>query len=65
MQEPEHIMPEEAHEKLKAGTALLICAYESDEKFKTMHLEGAIPLSSFQSKISSLTNDQELIFYCA
>ena len=65
MSEPERIGPEETHEKLKAGTALLVCAYDSDEKFKTMPLEGAISLSAFQSKLPSLSKDQEIIFYCA
>jgi hypothetical protein len=65
MSEPERIGPEATHEKLKAGTALLVCAYDSDEKFTTMRLEDAIPLSSFQSKLPSLPKDQEIIFYCA
>lgn len=65
MAEPERIGPRETLEKLNARTGLLVCAYDSDEKFKTMPLEGAIPLSSFRSKRSSLRKDQEIIFYCA
>jgi hypothetical protein len=65
MSEPELIGPEETHEKLKTGAALLVCAYDSDEKFKTMPLEGAISLSAFQSRLTSLPKDQEIIFYCA
>lgn len=64
MVNPERISPEEACKKLKGG-ALLVCAYDSDEKFKTMPLEGAISLSAFRSKRSSLSKDQEIIFYCA
>jgi hypothetical protein len=59
------IRPEETHEKMRAGTALLVCACHSDNKSKTMPLEGAIPLSVFQSRFSSLSKDQEIIFYCA
>jgi len=65
MSEPERIGPEATHEKLKAGTAILVCAYDSDEKFKAMPLEGAISLSAFQSRFPSLSKDQEIIFYCA
>ena len=65
MSEPERIGPEETHQKLKAGTGLLVCAYDSEEKFKTMPLEGAISLSAFQSRFPSLSKDQEIIFYCA
>jgi hypothetical protein len=65
MSEPERIGPRETYEDFKAGGALLVCAYDSDEKFATMPLEGAIPWSAFQSKLPSLPKDQEIIFYCA
>jgi len=65
MSEPERIGPEETHGKLKAGTALLVCATDGGEKFKIMPLDGAISLSEFQSKLPSLPKDQEIIFYCA
>ncbi len=60
----ERINPKEAYERVKAGTSLLVCAYDNDEKFKTMPLEGASSLSNFQSKLLSLSKDQEIIFYC-
>ena len=62
---PERIGPEETHEKLAAGAALLVCAYNSDEKFKTVHLEWAISLSDFKAKRPSLAKDKEIIFYCS
>jgi hypothetical protein len=64
MMDPAHIGPEEAYTKLKAGTALLVCAYDSDEKFRAMPLEDAVSLSAFRSRLSSLPKDQEIIFYC-
>ena len=36
MLEPERISPKEVREKLKAGKALLVCAYEDEAKFKNM-----------------------------
>jgi hypothetical protein len=63
MIEPKRVSAEEVHEKLKAGNVLLVCAYEDESKFKKMHLQGAISLNEFKSKLPSLTKDQEIIFY--
>jgi hypothetical protein len=65
MTEPERISPKEVYEKLKRGAAIFVCAYEDDKKFKTFHLEGAISLNEFRSKLPSLSKDQDMIFYCA
>ncbi len=59
------ITPEETFQKLREGKALLVCAYESEEQFRSLQLEGAISLSEFRAKLSSLPRDQEIIFYCA
>ena len=63
MAEPERITPEEVHQKLKTGKVLLVCAYEDEAKFKMMQLEGAISFNEFKSKLSSLSEDQEIVFY--
>jgi hypothetical protein len=63
MMEPKRISPEEVYRKLKAGEALLVCAYEDETKFKMMPLQGAISFNEFQSRIPSLTIDQEIIFF--
>ena len=63
--EPARISPAEAYQKVKAGTALLVCAYPDDETFRKMQLEGAISLKAFESKLPGLKKDQEIIFYCA
>jgi len=65
MREPIRIFPEEARQKAMSGSALLVCAYEDDEKCKRVLLEGAISLTEFKSKRPSLPKDQEIIFYCA
>jgi len=59
------IQVEEAYSKVQAGKALLVCGYNDEEKFKTMKLEGAISFSDFESKLPTLSKDQEIIFYCA
>jgi hypothetical protein len=63
MPEPKRITAEEVYDKLKSGKALLVCAYEDEMRFKAMQLEGAISLSEFKSKLSSLSRDQEIVFY--
>ena len=65
MGEAIRVTPEEARRKVSSGAALLICAYDDDEKFKHLHLEGAMSFKAFRSNLSRLSKDQEIIFYCA
>ena len=65
MAEPIRITPEETRQKVTDGTALLVCAYEDDERCRQMHLQGAILLTEFKSKLPELPKNQEIIFYCA
>jgi hypothetical protein len=65
MAEPIRISVEVARQKVNSGVALLVCAYDDDEKFKNNHLQGAISLNDFRAKLPSLSTEQEIIFYCA
>jgi len=65
MKEPIRIFPKEARQKTNHESALLVCAYDDEEKFKQVHLKGAISLTEFKSKLSSLPKEKEIIFYCA
>ena len=65
MTEPIRISIEDARQKVSAGAALLVCAYDDDEKFKNNNLQGAISLNDFRAKLPSLSTEQEIIFYCA
>jgi len=62
MSEPIRISVEKVRQKVNDGSALLVCAYD-DLKFKKFHLEGAISLAEFKSKVSALRKDQMIIFY--
>ena len=64
MSEVERIATEKAREQVSMGKALLVCAYDSDEKFAKYHLEGATSLSGFRKKIDAMPKEQEIIFYC-
>jgi len=56
---------EETRRKMQSGGALLVCAYDDEEKCKKMRLEGAITLGNFRSQLNSLPKDRDVIFYCA
>ena len=65
MVQPIRISAEESRRRVSAGSALLVCAYEDDEKFKNNHLQGAISLNELKSRLPAMPHDQEIIFYCA
>jgi hypothetical protein len=59
------VSPEEIYPRLKSGDCLLVCAYDNEETFRTMRLEGAISLQDFKNQVSRIPKDQEIVFYCA
>ena len=59
------ISADETYQKTKSGKALLVCAYEDDDKFRKLRLEDAISLKDFESRLSKIPKGQEIIFYCA
>lgn len=59
------VRPEEVRERVQSGQATLVCAYDDEEKCKSMRLEKALTLKQFQEVQPSLAKDKELIFYCA
>jgi rhodanese-related sulfurtransferase len=61
----ERIDPVQAHAEVTRGNALLVCAYDSDEKFRNNQLEGALSLQDLQRIEGDLPRDREIIFYCA
>jgi len=65
MAKVERISPQEAHARVVAGQALLVCAYDDPARFAEIHLEGAISIQEFRARRASLPRDKEIIFYCA
>lgn len=62
----ERITPHQARDHMRSGdSALLVCAYDSEEQFRQNHLEGAIDLESFAAQADTISRDREIIFYCA
>jgi hypothetical protein len=56
---------EEARRKVTGGGALLVCAYDDEEKCKKVNLQGSINMTQLASRVATLPKDQEIIFYCA
>ena len=65
MPEVSRISVQEARQEVSSGQALLVCAYEQEEKCNQVALEGSLSLSQFQQRLPSLPKEQELIFFCA
>ena len=64
-QDIERISPEQARQRVEAGRALLVCAYEDDSKCGAMRLPHSITLNDLQPRLASVPKNHELIFYCA
>ena len=58
------ITPEEAHRRIDSGQAMLVCAYESEEKCQAMHVDGAVSLHYLLDRLPVIPPEQEIIFYC-
>jgi hypothetical protein len=62
----QRISPQQVHARLESdANTLLVCAYDSAEKFAQNQLEGAISLGEFLSQVDIIPRDREIIFYCA
>ena len=61
----ERISPELAQDHTQSGQALLVCGYDSEEKYRDNHLEGAMSFAEFEARKKSNPKDKEIIFYCA
>lgn len=55
----------QARHDVEVSDALLVCAYDSEDKFVSNHLQGAIALDELRSEEGELSKQRELIFYCA
>jgi hypothetical protein len=63
MIEPERISPQEARKRVSSGAAILVCAYDDEEKFRKIHLEGGTSYAEFKDRAATLSREQEIIFY--
>ena len=64
MPEIERISPQKAYEGLNKG-AWLVCAYEDEGKCNSIHIQGALSIKDFRSRLPDIPKEREIIFYCA
>ncbi|HEY3488607.1 MAG TPA: hypothetical protein VGK27_00635 [Candidatus Deferrimicrobiaceae bacterium] len=65
MWEVPRIHPSDARIKAQRGEALLVCAYEDEDKYRSLRLDGAISLQEFRALVPTLDRRKEIVFYCA
>jgi len=63
MADIERISAQQARANVKSNQALLVCAYEDEAKCRVLNLEESISFTTFQSRVASLPETQEIIFY--
>jgi hypothetical protein len=59
----ERIDAERARERVQSGDALLVCAYDDEEKCRKLGLEEALTLADLQAR--DVPRDREIVFVCA
>lgn len=61
---PGRVSAAEVRERLSSSDALLVCAYEDQEKCEKLRLAGALTFNELKAMVTSLSSARELIFYC-
>ena len=62
--EVERVGVEQVRRDVEAGRALLVCAYDDEDKCRQLRLQNAISLHDLQRRLDSVPHNQTLIFYC-
>jgi hypothetical protein len=60
----DRIGPQQAKRDMASG-ALLVCAYDDDEKCRQFQLDRSVPFSQIKRMENTIPKGQEIIFYCA
>ena len=61
----QRIDPEQARPEVDSGNALLVCAYDDEEKCQRYRLTNALSFSEFQAQEAILPKARKIVFYCA
>lgn len=59
----ERISVQETRRRLSAGEPLLLVCVYPDASYRRSNLEGSISMGAFLSRLPSLPNDAEIVFY--
>lgn len=59
------ISARDARKAIRRNGALLVCAYDDQEKCDDVKLDGSISYPELERRLGEVDREQELIFYCA
>jgi hypothetical protein len=59
------IPADQARRQLESGRALLVCAYDDEEKCRRFMFEGVLTLKQLEEKLELLPEGVNILFYCA
>ena len=59
------VSAKDAHDRVAAGKALLVCAYGDRSKCGSQGIEAGVAWADFVEQLPELAKDQEIILYCA
>ena len=65
MIEGREIDPTQAREKVRAGRATLVCAYDDESKCTKILLEGSLTMRQLRAMLDRASKEEEIILYCA
>ena len=57
------LSPADTREKVRKGEALLVCAYDDDNRCAQIKVDGSISYKDFQARAGTLPKDQLIVFY--
>lgn len=64
--EPNRVTVGEVRERMKSpGGLLLVCAYDDEEKCRSLGMSGLMSLQELRSRLSTLPPEQEIVFACS
>jgi len=61
----QRIDPAEARTQVGSGKALLVCAYDDEQKCQQYRLKNALSLSELKAQEGGLSRERRIFFYCA
>jgi len=59
------ISVEEARERVAAGKALLVCAYDDPGRCAPILIAGSLTMPQFRARRAALPREQQIVFYCS
>ena len=64
--EANRVSPSWVRERQKGpDPVLLVCAYDDEERCRSIRIPGSITIREFREQLPAMSQDKEIVFYCA